>query len=966
MEEILRFQHLRQVQKVSDEEKRHLGLALYYNNQLSELATKLENAGAGKNSYSSIMEEYKNKNHGRDIITGLNQINPSIASIYKWLDFKAKPIKFADFKQFVQSIDPANQPDLAPEWTLYADNLLFAIYNNSFGSKNVIDFQLLIRACYIYRLCITFTNAGAQVMGNERMLNDLVTAAILLPDGTIRSRCDANPDNQNKTVADAITPDTPAPTHGHDAIVPIASVSAARIATPVYNDPCKCTCDETTCHTPSKHCICAKTYVADLFIVKEELARYEEGDIADIENILAGEVKERKLRNLFRTESSTETENETTTSEQRDHQVNEKFSLQSTIKNTIDSKVNVDAGISSTLKYGESVTLTPHANVISDTSKSNSEDIARSYAKDVTDRAVTQIQEKVRKLQISRIINEFEEKNKHSISNVDSEAKHRAGIYYWVNKVSHAQVFNYGKHMMFDVIVPEPAAIFKNLYELKTEKKNDKVKPVKPELIPEMINRDNYGSILHQYNISDVDGCEPPDDFKWIQFAFDKSLTEPEDEVTQEITSSEFKSPPIPQGYKAVNLHYDVRVYVGDRSLNVGHGMEAALSVSVGNNHLISEGTKLNSDGVNNWSKASIITMNGETDFISLSVAGFSTVALSVSGTVSIQCQLTKEAFEKWKLKIYSLAMADYNRKLESYNQQDNKDAPSVQIKGRNPFLNREIERNEFKRHIIAILMCNYFNGIGSMMEKVAPCGYPEIDFEKLEKDAPLIQFFEQVFEWNYINYLFYHSMWARKCKWPELIDEDSGDPLFDKFLMAGASRVQVPIRPGMEEMFGWFLKTGQIWGASGIPPIPGDDEYVSMIQELKESKQCDYKDRPGSIEAVNGSTVLRLTYSGADKLFYWDNILNQVNELNIKNDIDRELLVNYKIYRIIKVEQIGPSDNTVWNISIERPFEDATMSNVKHAVGSLFVGAPWEIVIPSKLVYLRNETDKLPMYPLN
>lgn len=310
--------------------------------------------------------------------------------------------------------------------------------------------------------------------------------------------------------------------------------------------------------------------------------------------------------------------------------------------------------------------------------------------------------------------------------------------------------------------------------------------------------------------------------------------------------------------------------------------------------------------------------------------------------------------------------MADYNRKLESYNQQDNKDAPSVQIKGRNPFLNREIERNEFKRHIIAILMCNYFNGIGSMMEKVAPCGYPEIDFEKLEKDAPLIQFFEQVFEWNYINYLFYHSMWARKCKWPELIDEDSGDPLFDKFLMAGASRVQVPIRPGMEEMFGWFLKTGQIWGASGIPPIPGDDEYVSMIQELKESKQCDYKDRPGSIEAVNGSTVLRLTYSGADKLFYWDNILNQVNELNIKNDIDRELLVNYKIYRIIKVEQIGPSDNTVWNISIERPFEDATMSNVKHAVGSLFVGAPWEIVIPSKLVYLRNETDKLPMYPLN
>jgi hypothetical protein len=37
----------------------------------------------------------------------------------------------------------------------------------------------------------------------------------------------------------------------------------------------------------------------------------------------------------------------------------------------------------------------------------------------------------------------------------------------------------------------------------------------------------------------------------------------------------------------------------------------------------------------------------------------------------------------------------------------------------------------------------------------------------------------------------------------------------------------------------------------------------------------------------------------------------------------------------------------------------------LKHAVGALYVGAPWEVVIPTKLVYLRNPTDKLPNYPL-
>jgi hypothetical protein len=247
------------------------------------------------------------------------------------------------------------------------------------------------------------------------------------------------------------------------------------------------------------------------------------------------------------------------------------------------------------------------------------------------------------------------------------------------------------------------------------------------------------------------------------------------------------------------------------------------------------------------------------------------------------------------------------------------------------------------------------------MMERVAPCGYPEIDFAKLEKDSPIIQFFEQVFEWNYVTYLFYHSMWARKCKWPELIDEDSGDPLFDKFLMAGAARVQVPIRNGMEDYFAWFLKTGQVWGASGSPPVSGDDEYISMIQELKESEQCDYSDRPGLIEATQNSDVIKLTDSG----FYWDFVNNQLNTLAVDNDQDRELLVNYKIYRIVKVEQAATGNPYAWNITIDRPYPDASVTNLKHAVGALYVGAPWEVVIPTELVYLRNPNDKLPTYPL-
>jgi len=74
-------------------------------------------------------------------------------------------------------------------------------------------------------------------------------------------------------------------------------------------------------------------------------------------------------------------------------------------------------------------------------------------------------------------------------------------------------------------------------------------------------------------------------------------------------------------------------------------------------------------------------------------------------------------------MQICNLVTPDYNRKLDAYNASDNKDDRLSQIKGRNPFLNREIERDGFKLDIVAILMCNYFNGIASMMQRVVNHG---------------------------------------------------------------------------------------------------------------------------------------------------------------------------------------------------------------------------------------------------
>jgi hypothetical protein len=938
---LTRFQTLRPSQWISGDAVMQSGLPLYPDEKLSELADKLA-AASDQESYNALIANYS-KTHEAEIVKDVNALGPIVRALYDWFNFVARPIKSQRLNAFLKTLKASDLPDITDDWRRFADSLVLAIEANLLSKNFCIDLQLLIRICYLLRRFIQKTDGKLQLTADvtDGLIAELLARSIVLPPRVLFDRCRRKCSEPNSMILP--TPDR--------------ELGSSKVM-------CECKCDE-SCQRPVSHCICIRPYIGDLFLIREELARYEAGDIADIENILAGEAKLRTHRSLQRSEQSLETENQTTTADERDHQATEKFSLQSEVKNTIDEKLNFDAGVTATLKYGGSITLTPHANVSGGYSKNESENLARSYAKDVVDRAVTKVEEKTRTLQVTKTTREIEERNRHSIDNTQQGAAHRAGLYYWVNKITHAQVMNYGRHMMFDLIVPEPGAIFKLLYSKKKAKDNELVAPQKPDITPTSIQRNTYGTLLAQYGIASTEELEPPDPTICVQLAFSQNMGNPDDNKTMGFSSNEFKSPDLAKGYNATALDYDIRCSIAHPK-STDTDDQVAVSVNVGDMCLFTNSMNeyLSSGGLSNhdWFSSGHRPMKGEEGNITVAVAGFSSLALALSGTISISAQLTQERFEKWQVSIFNTIMADYNRRLEDYNAANGTQADLFQIKGRNPFLNREIERNELKRHVIPILMCNYFNGLGSMMEHVAPCGYPEMDLAKLERDAPVIQFFEQVFEWEYITYLFYHSMWARKCKWPELIDEDSGDPLFDKFLMSGAARVQVPVRQGMEDVFTWFLATGQIWGATGKPPLPGETDYVSMIQELKEASQGDYDDRPGLIDATTGDPVLTLTES----TYYWDSINGIPNASAIENDRDREILLNYQVHRVVDVVQANAADPTTWKITIDVPYPEASASNLKHAVGAVFVGAPWEVVTPTELVYLRNPTDTLPVYPLN
>jgi hypothetical protein len=270
----------------------------------------------------------------------------------------------------------------------------------------------------------------------------------------------------------------------------------------------------------------------------------------------------------------------------------------------------------------------------------------------------------------------------------------------------------------------------------------------------------------------------------------------------------------------------------------------------------------------------------------------------------------------------------------------------------------------------ISYVSCQFYDQFDAMKYRVKPCGHAQMDIREAEIEGRFVQFFEQAFNWNLMTYIFRGYYWGRKHTWREKLLQESGDPIFKQFLAAGSARVLLPIRDGYLDHVEYFLTTGEIWGNSGKPPLPDDPHYVSLAQELKEQKDNYYTDRLGRVDVVQGSAQVRLH----DTPDYWNlgdpaaGIAAHLDQLAIDADIDREIVLDARVYRIVSIDKnpagaaLPPID---WTITLDRAYEGDTAANLAWSTGALFVGAPWEFVTPTSLTFLREKAQCLPCYPL-
>jgi hypothetical protein len=730
------------------------------------------------------------------------------------------------------------------------------------------------------------------------------------------------------------------------------------IAGGMVTGKCECKCN-TNCVQQNPCCAKITPYVADLYVVKDYLRCYEVGEMSYIENVIQSEVRERKVRTLEREEFLTERTEEMASFDEKDHQVEEKFSLEKEIESTVKQELSLDTGVTLNYRWGTG-DLKMTTDIGYNLTKQDAQKSVQKSAKETMDKAISRLETKVREFSSRKFFRESEETNKHTFGGTDGAPNDISRQFYYVNSLRRAQVYNYGRRMLLDLYVPEPSELYKRL----VKKQFTLTKPVKPAVTPKQITEENYLTYVETYGLTDVEPPAAPAQPASVSFSGGTGEAKqaidfrpglfgiPTPTLVWNGSGSDVKPDTVvvPNGYELDSM----TTSFGDVHFNGVPGVNSSLAVDLGGQNLF-----IDSNG-------------GSSQFVqwSSSVDGAQAIAASSMNTTSykllvvVNFRLKAEERLKWQTGIYDKIMEGYQKELADYEEALKKSEEGGERV--NPFLLLEDIKEQLKQATISYISCQFFDSMNAMRQKVEPCGFPQPDLQEAKREGEFVRFFEQAFEWKFMNFVLYPYFWGRKCSWEEKKKQESDNLLFQRFLQAGYAGVSISVRPGFEGHVNYFLKTKQIWGKTGQPPVAGPD-FVPIYQEIKEDKDNFNTDRVGKIDVTNGSNVV--TLNGTDQYWNYGNpsaqppIAGFADPQKIAADIDREIFIDCKQYRIVGIQTYLNLNS--WTITLDRPYEGVTATGLPWSTGALFIGAPWEFRIPTRLVWLREDARCLPCYPI-
>ena len=333
----------------------------------------------------------------------------------------------------------------------------------------------------------------------------------------------------------------------------------------------------------------------------------------------------------------------------------------------------------------------------------------------------------------------------------------------------------------------------------------------------------------------------------------------------------------------------------------------------------------------------------GDHDVVKVSLTGHTTISMSVSIHYTVLCERSQAKLEQWQLDTFhAIQQAYLGLKAEYDASQESREAVGLTtIEGRNPLLNRDVEKRELKKFAISLLTGQQFESFNAM-EVEYESGIPQINLTDAAAEGRFVRFFEQALEWKHMTYLFYPYFWADKANWTTAVNQRDVDPVFEQFLQAGYARCWVPVRPGFDQVIASYIDVGgEPWTEKDAPLVEEPDlaapPTLSLLDELKEQLGADFEFRPGTVTVHHGSTLVAGT--GTDLR---------------EDDVDREVLILLRYHRIAAV------DVAAQTMRLREPFDGEDAEDVGFAVGVAFVGEPWLVQVPTTLLHLKTEADAI------
>jgi hypothetical protein len=576
--------------------------------------------------------------------------------------------------------------------------------------------------------------------------------------------------------------------------------------------------------------------VADLLVVKQHLRRYERTDIAHIENVLIGETKSRTHRALERVEETITQERETIRERETELETAERFELNREMARTVQRDQEFGFSLSVSGKYGPSVEFTSNLQGSTSTSTEESVRSATRYAKDIAERSLERVVERVREEQVRRILREEEETNLHELENATNH--HISGVYQFLEKVYESQVFNYGIREMFDFMVPEPASY---LWYLEGSESELNLPTPPPRLDAYVSDATEITELLYPSlaAVFQAEGIEPPPPRFLITSAavFHGQDAEGDAEVGKP-RSVMNKDLDIPDGYRPYRALLRPLALTDDSltlAITVGHTRRVWTPGS-GQIDIDDEDHELGAESLD-LSLLSESYLHENQGKLPMNVLAFETNSYSVAADVMFM--RTDDEYKKWQLKTYDTLAAAYQDLVGRY------DATVAELKaeaeakavdtttrfGAPPSQNLKTIKAELKKHCISIVTRQRYE----MFDVVQDGDPPYFDFDDAADKGSYTRFFEQAFEWDQMQYVFYPYFWSQAERWSPRFSRQDVDPAFLEFLQAGAARVVVPVRPGFEVALTHYLETLEIWNGEGEPPPINSPLYLPIITEIQE-----------------------------------------------------------------------------------------------------------------------------------